>query len=190
MPIKLAPAVTNEIWGLLLKNRGFEAKSGKLLRSPTKSRDSSRTVGNLEDTPTKPKPKRNNLERTKSGDDSEQQRSILKSLRRAQPAVSRTSSSSRLPIVAEGSRPHPAGLVEPSLENAPQPGGVAGPSSKPYAGSEPSDGKPGFFTGLSFRLLGEARSPHVKSTLEEAGGRVVSESSDDPVDFIVVRLVR
>ncbi len=190
MPIKLAPAVTNEIWGLLLKNRGFEAKSGKLLRSPTKSRDSSRTIGNLEDTPTKPKPKRNNLERTKSGDDSEQQRSILKSLRRTQPAVARTSSSSRLPIVAEGSRPHSVGVVKTSLENVPQPGGVAGPSSKPYASSERSARQSGFFTGLSFRLLGEARSPHVKSTLEEAGGRVVSESSEDPVDFIVVRLVR
>lgn len=82
------------------------------------------------------------------------------------------------------------GVVEPSLENVPQPGGIAGPSNKPYAGTEQSARQSGFFTGLSFRLLGEARSPHVKSTLEEAGGRVVSESSDDPVDFIVVRLVR
>ncbi|KAI0084130.1 hypothetical protein BDY19DRAFT_973992 [Irpex rosettiformis] len=182
MPIKVAPALTNQIWGVLLKNRGFDARSGKLIRNPIWSRETLRNAGNVEDTPTKPKPKRSNLDRTEKKEEAvEQQFSILKSLRRGHAYVasdhvlgnSAVADSSAQPTVPEDSRTS----IQPVMN-------VAGSSS----GGQPNHSG-SFFSGLTFRLLGEAKSSHVKASLEEAGGLIVSDSSDDSVDFIIVRLV-
>lgn len=46
------------------------------------------------------------------------------------------------------------------------------------------------FEGRTFRILGEARCTRVKDALENAGGKIVGDSSDALVDFVIVRLVR
>ena len=46
-----------------------------------------------------------------------------------------------------------------------------------------------FFSGLKFCVLGEAKSPLVRTAIEQHGGRWVSEEDED-VDFFVVRLLR
>ena len=46
------------------------------------------------------------------------------------------------------------------------------------------------FQGKVFRAMGEARCPSVREAIEQAGGMLVSEGSDEEVDFIIVRLVR
>lgn len=46
------------------------------------------------------------------------------------------------------------------------------------------------FAGLRFRALGEARGVTVKMSVEDCGGRVVSDNDAGEVDFIIVRLVR
>ena len=194
VPIKVAPAVTTEIWGVLLRNRGFEARCGKLVRSPTKVKELSKFTSNVEDTPTKPKQKRGTLDNAeKSGDSTEQQRSILKSLRRGQASTVQRVSSDH----AQSGETTVNLLARPTIHEErtsfppeQQAASIAGPSSKPLGDEGPHNHNLRFFDGLAFRLLGEAKCLHVKAALEETGGRIVGDSSDDPVDFIIVRLVR
>lgn len=46
------------------------------------------------------------------------------------------------------------------------------------------------FAGLSFLALGEAKSPSVRSAIEQNGGKMALEADDQDVDYIIVRLVR
>lgn len=54
----------------------------------------------------------------------------------------------------------------------------------------------GLFSGLRFRVLGEAKTSTVKKAVEGAGGRMLSfsedvqDDGDTDADFIIVRLVR
>lgn len=47
----------------------------------------------------------------------------------------------------------------------------------------------GMFAGFKFRTLGEAKSPNVRSAIEQYGGIMVLDDDED-VDFVIVRLVR
>ena len=46
------------------------------------------------------------------------------------------------------------------------------------------------FGGAKLLVLGEAKSPSVRCAIEEHGGRMVLDTEDEDVDFVVVRLVR
>ncbi|KAI0079135.1 hypothetical protein K474DRAFT_1696562, partial [Panus rudis PR-1116 ss-1] len=66
----------------------------------------------------------------------------------------------------------------------------AGPSKLPENIPQLS---PGLFAGKTFRILGEARSPAVRSAITGAGGRVLGseeeDEDDEKVDYVLVRLV-
>lgn len=153
-----------------------------------------RSTSNVEDTPTKPRQKRGILGKAeKSGESMEQQQSILKSLRRGQVSTAQTVSSDHAP----GGKTTANHFTRPEIPEErkaflpeQQAASIAGPSSKPLTDQGLLNYNARFFDGLTFRLLGEAKCSHVKAALEEAGGRIVGDSSDDPVDFIIVRLVR
>lgn len=73
-------------------------------------------------------------------------------------------------------------VLEPPPDNA-----GSSSSTAPLSGNE----KP-IFGGLKFLILGEAKSPSVKSAIESCSGTIVPEGheDEDEVDFIIVRLVR
>jgi hypothetical protein len=167
----------------MLQGRGFSVQSGKLVRSPTKSREQTRNMSNVLDTPTKAAVKDTGLGRIQAiGDTMEQQHSALVSLRRARgSATLAKGTTSRQPeeiAVAE--------LLSTSCNEGRS--GAGGLSNNGL--EQPKHRGDNFFSGLKFRLVAEARTPVVKAALEEAGGTVVAESSDTPVDFVIVRLVR
>jgi DNA replication regulator DPB11 len=163
------PAMTVQIWGSLLKNRGYEISNGKVIKSPSKVQKSLRAEpAELEDMDV----------------DAPKAKSIISRFRRENSFApvnepsQKTQPSQRLqPFRRTTSASKPQ--VVPIVKNA---NAQAGPSTI---------GPRGIFSGLKFRVLGEARSASVRSAIEQRGGIWVSEDdTDEVVDYVIVRLVR
>ncbi|KAF8629979.1 hypothetical protein AX17_005544 [Amanita inopinata Kibby_2008] len=183
------PAVTLQIWGGLLKKRGYEVAHGKIMKSPSKARVASPLQEILladKNEPmdiTSPKAtsvisasrRANSFAPVDENDDRVSQR--LRPFRRTTTVAS---------ISPEESQRLPAHISKPTeISNlgavAATGGGEAGPSTF---------GPRGLFSGLKVCVLGEARSTSVRNAIEQAGGMWVSESEmDEDVDYIIVRLV-
>lgn len=103
--------------------------------------------------------------------------------------------------------PHPEQPPQVPEPAAPQPD-TRGTSMEVDGEGQPEAGpsninipafRTGIFVGMTFRLLGEARSANVKDAIESAGGKVLRASGeagsgddddDENVDIVLVRLVR
>lgn len=183
--VKRVPALTLRLWESLLKPRGFEIAGGSLVRSPSKDKSGSQSLQNGEP-PSPLAPKRRLREEIERERDMDGAGSVLASFKRTnsfmQPAAVPLQPFRR---VASSSIPAPA--PAPRAHSAPMDAGesVAGPSSQSGASART------LFAGLTFRGLGEARSPIVRTEIEGCGGRMVADAElDENVDFVLVRLVR
>ncbi len=208
--VKRVPSVALQIWGSLLKPRGFDVVQGKLVRSPTKgksklgSRGTSLARGFEPVSPLKEKYRRLLIDDDPDPGD-EKKRSALASFRRT---VSQAAfaSGSNLKDGLTGTTKQPfqkavasdAGPSSGSLSGVPPPleeplGGLLDvdrevPMNELEANVEGGDEKGGviggekrgLFAGLKFHVLGEAKSPSVRRAVEGAGGKIFSSSREDP----------
>lgn len=195
------PAVTLQLWGSLLKVRGYEITDGAVLPSPTKVRAAAAAakLAGADVSPVRV-PER----KPKAGKGFDARESVISSFRRANsfaPVQERTELGSgvRQPFRRTTSiglsQKEVGGLARVGgsfLQSAPLQykgegsGATAGPSKlgESYVTNQ-------LFTGMKFRVLGEAKSPNVRTAIEENGGVVVrDEEADEDADYIVVRLVR
>ncbi|KAF8337796.1 hypothetical protein F5887DRAFT_1137752 [Amanita rubescens] len=167
------PAMTVQIWGSLLKNRGYEISNGKVIKSPSKLR------------------KPSVAEPTELNDmdvDAPKTKSIISTFRRA---------NSFAPVNEPSQKSQPSQRLQPfrrTTSVAPVPSQqeeTTIPERDVNAEAGPSTiGPRRIFSGLRFRVLGEARSSSVRSAIEQGGGIWASEHDvDDDVDYIIVRLV-
>ncbi|PCH42583.1 hypothetical protein WOLCODRAFT_137970 [Wolfiporia cocos MD-104 SS10] len=194
------PAEMLQIWGSLLKPRGFDISGGKLVRSPSKSHKTTDGGKSVRE----PSPVRSKAERFASqrpGGASAIPASVLSTFRRAHSfaPVGRNAPASRqpfrrVPLVA----PTPLFLGHPTTPTEDRDGVPPVPSTQPVPGQKDrADGSRAgapsssstVFAGLTFRAVGEAKGPRVKMAVEECGGRLVSDEYDGEVDFILVRLI-
>lgn len=214
--VKRVPAVTLQIWGNMLKPYGFAVTDGKLVRSPSKSqalRDGNRDQGDavmLESSPTRQSSRAQSsmaLPAERSGITKGMPASALSSFKRAksfapvkpaevprqpfQRVLSARAGSSCIANEGGFSRGRAAPLAPASSFMAANSSrSVAGDDAgEPSASTLTSAAASNIFTGLKFRVLGEAKSASVRSAIEESGGEMVAEDSDQ-VDYIIVRLVR
>ncbi|OAX41931.1 hypothetical protein K503DRAFT_734711 [Rhizopogon vinicolor AM-OR11-026] len=169
-------AVTLQLWGSLLRPRGFELDAGgnKLVRSPSKSQSLAGPTS-----PTRlparlmPDVRAKGKEKEK---DPQEKHSVISSFRRADsfapppkelmthlPFRRSTTIAALGPGDAEGSRASRRSEVEESAMAR-------------------------LFAGYRFCLLGEAKCANVRTAVENGGGMVTDEDTDN-VDFIVVRLI-
>lgn len=171
--VKRVPAMTLQIWQDLLKPRGFELQEGKLVRSPSKSQAPPRVVLDPFESPSKNKRKTRAVPLEKDDGDAVPgtKPSVIASFRRTQSTL-------RKPEDASTQR-RPFKRVLTTNDGPP----VASSSSALEQRCQ-------LFQGRIFRAMGEARCPSVREAIEQAGGTLVSEGSDEEVDFIIVRLVR
>lgn len=171
--MKRVPAVTLQIWQDLLKPRGFELQEGKLIRSPSKSQNPPRIVPDPFESPSKNKGKTRAVSPEKDDRDAAPaaKPSVIASFRRTQSFMRKPEDSSmqRRPFTRV-----PITMAEPPVASS----------------SSGLEQRHQLFQGKVFRAMGEARCPSVREAVEQAGGMLVSEGSDEEVDFIIVRLVR
>ncbi|KAJ7236947.1 hypothetical protein C8J57DRAFT_1728118 [Mycena rebaudengoi] len=197
--IQRVPEVTLQLWGSLLRKRGYEIARGGVVLSPSKARELS-AAG--------PEPDEGGLPRDGGGG------GVLSSFRRANsfavdPARTRTRSASVLPSRANShstpSNPPPAagpsrlpfGRAHTSAnlshaDNAPRLDANAPPPPPPpsISASTNPDPLPTVFRALTFLLRGETDTATVRGAIMGAGGSIVDDESDiDAVDYIIVRLV-
>ncbi|KAG6853350.1 hypothetical protein C0991_005081, partial [Blastosporella zonata] len=172
--VKRLPEATLQLWGSLLGRRGYEISDGALIKSPSKGPKPLAL-------PPPPSPL---AERGKG--------SVISQFRRT------NSFAPVRPEVASSSRPQPfrrtrttsamdMGVNSGSfMASAPaiRENHVNGESSKSTAA-----GTTGIFAGLKFTALGEAKSPSVRTAIEENGGRMMMGLEDEDVDYVIVRLV-
>ncbi|TFK50096.1 hypothetical protein OE88DRAFT_1682172 [Heliocybe sulcata] len=188
--VKRVHSDTLQIWQSLLKPRGFEIVEGKLLRSPSKSQ--TRSADSVDSMQSPPRV----LRKATSDDDDRPARSALSSFRRvdsfAQAAgPSGGSAANRLFRRVPSGVPRAAASFlqgQPTpLQCAPDQGssGIRKEDAASSFGAKAS----GMFSGLKFRLLGEAHAPNVRSAVEDYGGKVLSAEEEEDGDFVVVRLI-
>ena len=198
--VKRVPAVTLQIWRSILKPRGFELQEGKLIRSPSKSQNSPNVPPEVHDSPSKGRGGDKGKGRAPPlpMDDlmgPQAKPSVLASFRRSQSfaPLPKDSSTPKQPFQrATSSAIFAAPPVSGDMAQGGKDPSVASSSrlaDNVIAGTQEQTST-GIFLGKMFRAMGEARSTTVRQAIEEAGGRVVSEGSDEDVDFVLVRLVR
>ncbi|KAI0688222.1 hypothetical protein BC835DRAFT_1373595 [Cytidiella melzeri] len=193
VPLKRARAISEQLWRSIMRPRGLDVQCGKLIRSPSKARGPSRGADNTELSPTKVKPKDTSHDEPQEGVETiEQQRSVLASFQRSHSSAARrkdTSSRQQLFKKAAPDAELQYSAEESSVNSQRVETGIAGSSNSAPTKPGRSQHENVLFSGLVFCPMGEARSPQVKTAIEEAGGRVVGESSDESVTFVIVRLV-
>lgn len=192
--VKRIPAVTLQIWGSILRPRGFELQHGKLIRSPSKLQNSLPPANAPEPSPTKVKGKRIDASSTNTGEELSmpQQQSALATIRRAHSYVTHPKDShqrlfKRAPTLPELGAP--CFIEEPVEEDRVPSSGSSSPEMI-ADGTKAQTGDARLFAGRTFRILGEARCARVRGALQDAGGKIVGGSPDVIVDFVIVRLVR
>ncbi|KAG2064023.1 hypothetical protein BDR04DRAFT_1110728 [Suillus decipiens] len=169
-------AVTLQLWGSLLRPRGFELDSvaNKLVRSPSKSQSMTGPPISPTRSPAHLMP--DVRARAAEKEIEPQGKSVISSFKRTksfappanepmtrQPFRRSTTIAALGPEVAEGSEaPHRPEVEDSSMTT--------------------------LFAGYRFRLLGEAKCANVRNAIDRGGGVVMDEDTDD-VDFIVVRLI-
>ncbi|KIP11001.1 hypothetical protein PHLGIDRAFT_64495 [Phlebiopsis gigantea 11061_1 CR5-6] len=183
---RVVAAVTKDMWSRMLRARGFGLQDGKLTRSPSKSQ--APPSGNAPDPPSTDEG-RARAQASEDGDEPPQAKpSMLASFRRTQSfAPQSKNASTPKPRQPFGRVPSSAVFAAPPVLLAQ--GGEELPvasSSKPTADAATHSK---IFSGKTFRARGEARCAPVRQAVEESGGQLVSEESDEDVDFVLVRLV-
>lgn len=164
--INRAPVATLHLWQSLLKPRGFELDGGKLVRSPSKSQTRRSDSTGL--------PPLVNGAGNGKGKESE---SVISTFRRTTSfAHVQKEPSIRQPFRRDTS------IAAQGPEDA------EGSGSKHSANPEGSS-VAALFADYTFRLLGEARCPNVRSAIEGCSG-VVTDDDTAEADFIIVRLIR
>ncbi|KAJ6530367.1 hypothetical protein DFH09DRAFT_1370743 [Mycena vulgaris] len=193
--------VTLQLWGSLLKARGYEVAGGGVMLSPGKARQMAVQ------------------ERAAAGDELPEggSGSVLSSFRRANsyvaprttaaaaPRMSREPSSagagpSRLPFGRSGSSNDnsAANAAGPSSSrakrfgegDAAQAADDVAPAPAPAPNAAPADEPSTVFAGLKFLLRGETDTAPVRGAIEGAGGTVIGERGAElDVDYVIVRLV-
>lgn len=226
--VKRVPTVTLQIWGDLLKTRGFDVVKGKLVRSPSKANPRTQALHTqIQELASPLRGKSQDPLGNNDVDAAEGPRSALASFRRTKSLAAfasnlKDSSTSKQLLQRDSTVfianaapsslslsgvPPPLdepleGLVEESDELPALP--AAGPSIDRSQTKEQRNvgrkgkgaNKSGLFSGLTFHVLGEAKSPSVRSAVEEGGGTLLPTSgeggteNDEDVDYILVRLVR
>ncbi|KAH7884859.1 hypothetical protein F5I97DRAFT_1892879 [Phlebopus sp. FC_14] len=164
--IKRVPEVTLHLWKSLLKPRGFELEGGKLVRSPPKSQ-ASRSPPSMLTRPRAP------LANGKG----EARESVISSFRRA---------NSFAPPMKEPVTRQPFRRTTTVAVLGPEDAEGSGLQRSVLQAESSSTEK--LFAGYTFRLLGEARCPSVRSAIESGGG-VVTDDDMEEVSFTIVRLV-
>ena len=155
------PEAAKKLWEGLFKTRGFEMKSGKLMRSPSKRAPTKSPSGSS----SRPSGSNDQLQ--------DSSKSTLNS------AFSRTKSFAHKPVLT--------GDLKPGESRQKHRGAISQPN-KAVAPIDPiSDRERKLFEGVSFRALGSADEPHIAEAIEARGGTFVS-ASDSAVDVILVRL--
>lgn len=197
--VKRVPTVTLQIWRSILGPRGFALQHGKLIRSPSKAPNPPVQPDKEADGSPLKTGAEGQVGSSRDGEQLPQPQSLLASFRRTQSYASQSKDTSAVPRLfkraptvlnisdalaapEETTPAHHAALCDSPLDF---PGGEVAVITTERT-SEPTR----LFAGLTFRILGEAQCAHVSAAIEEAGGKVVSEASDEIVDFIIVRLVR
>lgn len=170
-------AVTLQLWGSLLRPRGFEIDpvANKLVRSPSKSQSIAGPPMSPIRLPARLMPD----VRTRTAEKviESQGKSVISSFKRAK---------SFAPPVKEPMTRQP--FRRTTTIAALGPGDAEG-SAAPHQLEVEGSSMATLFAGYQFRLLGEARCANVRNVIDRGGGVVIDENTDD-VDFIVVRLIR
>ncbi|KAI6099787.1 hypothetical protein F5141DRAFT_1143582 [Pisolithus sp. B1] len=164
--IKRAPAVTLHLWQGLLKPRGFELEGGKLVRSPSKSQAVPLPLSTPLPLPWGP-----------LDGETKTKQSVLSTFKRANSFASAV----REPLLRQPFRPTTSVPAQVS-ESADDSG------SSRSANQQANSTTATLFAGYTFRLLGEARCPNVRSAIENGGG-IVTDDDMSEVGFIIVRLI-
>lgn len=184
------PGSSTRVFEGLLKNRGFEVKSGKLVRSPSKAKakEPFPSGSSAKEPPDGPSERSKGQDkfalsaftRTKSfapaGGDSNVGNAPSTSkatLKRASSAHLPPLLSSR-PLLSSGS----SAVITKAAED------VAQTSEKKHVPS----GEKHLFIGYKFVALGDAKSDHIDNEIKVRGGTVVDDKYH--ADFILVRLSR
>ena len=189
------PAVTVLAWEGMLRSRGFQRR-GNNFYSPNAGKESHAR--------SQPAQVRNPDDAEKSAMRSlarhvteGQKSSVIASFRRTDSFAPVATSTQRQPrpFARTSTVTDADSLAAPEVGSVVAEGGVDPPvvdDPSRSEGKQPETGetRSGPFVGLSFRPMGEARTASLRTAVEKAGGRVVSEDSDEDVNFIVVRLVR
>ena len=159
------PEAAQKLWEGLFKARGFEIKSGKLMRSPSKKAPVKLSPGEV-NTSTASSIQLQATEACSSRTKSSLNGAFARSKSFAQKVLQEDS---------RGGKERQKELVA-SRSNAP-------------AGKDASvsDKERRLFTGLSFRALGAANEPHIAVAVEARGGTFTLKQDED-VDIILVRL--
>ncbi|TDL25835.1 hypothetical protein BD410DRAFT_765587 [Rickenella mellea] len=186
--VKRIPDANVHLWGSLLKTRGFEVKSGKLVRSPSKPRglEVGSSLPNLALSPSLPD---NSHPLEASPTRGESSLSGFKRTRSFAPKE-----------VPSGSRPltriQTSAVIQPSSHTVPRTLSAVSDSLGSSAAEsflvpnhryQVTAGQEPLFAGTRFRAHGDANSSSVREAIESNGGLLVSET-DAAVDFIIVRL--
>ncbi|KAJ7449521.1 hypothetical protein FB451DRAFT_1287192 [Mycena latifolia] len=184
-PVQRLPAVTLQLWGSLLKARGYEVARGGVMLSPKKAREMAiqGRNGPQEEPPAE----------GSSG-------SVLSSFRRANSYVAPRTTAAAAPRMSREPSTAGAGPSRPPFVRTTNVNSSAGarPSSSRAkrlgegeetnaAPAAPADEPATVFAGLKFLLRGETDTATVRGAIEGAGGAVISAGVD--VDYIIVRLV-
>lgn len=172
--------MTLQLWGSLLKPRGYEISEGELLRSPSKVYAAAQPVPQRLTTPIK------DVEGSNNG-------SVIAQCRRANsfaPARPDMAHSSRLLRFKRAPSVAAVGNLVDEGRNGSFMAPV--PSMPQEKNGESSTAKcSNIFVGLKFLALGEAKSASVRSAVELNGGSWCAGDEDEhDVDHVVVRLVR
>ncbi|KAF8628551.1 hypothetical protein AX15_003819 [Amanita polypyramis BW_CC] len=180
------PAMTVQIWGSLLKTRGYEIMNGKVIRDPSKTQNPPLSLPHLDTTNRNPDP----LDSNGMNIDAAKAKSIISTFQRA---------NSFTPVDFSSQKNHSSQRAQPFRRTTSVADALSQPQRQatPFLGTDgnaeagPSTtGLRGIFSGLRFRVLGEARSGSVRSAIENEGGTWASDKDmDEDVDYIVVRLV-
>ncbi|KAF9048823.1 hypothetical protein BJ165DRAFT_1580170 [Panaeolus papilionaceus] len=181
--IKVLPAVTLQLWGGLLQKRGYQITDGEVILSPSKDGDSTKKkLPVMPASPSKPI--------------LAEGASVISSFRRANsfaPALHAKEPNASRQLPFRRTATTSAMTLGNNAQNAagssrvPLPEVAGGQQGNVWA---PTSSAPvtKIFLGMTIRALGEAKAPNVRIAVEQLGGKM-SNSDDEDVDFIVVRLI-
>lgn len=184
--VNVLPTVTLQLWGSLLERRGYEINDGEVILSPSKMAEKRKTSEEL--------PPASPVQERKFG----AARSVISSFRRANsfaPVVSGGNAGPSRQLPFRRTSTAMAVLVnnnQASTSALPAAGPLHKNNTMLADNSGPGPTKPQasqIFLGMKLRVLGEAKSPTVRSAIEQLGG-IMSMDEEEYVDFIIVRLVR
>ncbi|KAG5641864.1 hypothetical protein DXG03_004088 [Asterophora parasitica] len=163
--VQRLPAATLQLWGSLLGRRGYEISNGELIKSPSKA-------PRPPIAPPPASPERGNG-------------SLISQFRRSNSfaPVRSDRPASALP------KPFRRTRTVSAMNHGNDDAGSFMASARQNNGESSKSAISGIFSGLKFVALGEAKSPSVRTAIEDNGGRMALDADDENVDFIIVRLV-